>query len=227
MTHTVFRPYPLVVFDLDGTLYRQGPVRRAMARALVADALARRSTRVIRLLRTYRKDRAGAVGPFDEGAVRAKAARTAGLPVDEADRLITHFMHERPLALLARARVAGAEAFFAALRASGTQVAVWSDFPIGGKLEALALAADVTASAEDADVRAQKPDPQGLLRLMERTGVAAHDTLLIGDRRDRDGEAARRAGTAFLLRSARAAAGIPTVADFTDPRLDALVVAPG
>src|SRR3546814_17291893 len=45
----------LVVFDVDGTLYRQRPVRLRMAAALVADGLRRRSLSTIRALGAYRR----------------------------------------------------------------------------------------------------------------------------------------------------------------------------
>src|SRR3546814_9318166 len=45
----------LVVFDVDGTLYRQRPLRLRMAAALVADGLRRRSLSTIRALGAYRR----------------------------------------------------------------------------------------------------------------------------------------------------------------------------
>ncbi|MEM7695689.1 MAG: HAD family hydrolase [Pseudomonadota bacterium] len=221
----LFRRYGLVVFDLDGTLYHQAPVRRAMVRVLLIDALKRRSTRVIGCLRAYRAAREEGSGALDDAALRAAAAAEAGLSVGEADALITAFMHQRPLPHLARARVAGTAALFQALHDAGVPLAVWSDYPVPEKLAALGLSADAMVSAEDPAILAQKPDPAGLLHLMARFDTAPSDTLLIGDRLDRDGAASQRAGAAFVHRTDARRRSPAAIADFTDPRLHALTAA--
>jgi hypothetical protein len=51
---------------------------------------------------------------------------------------------------------------------------------------------------------------------MEAAGVAPGETVLIGDRTDRDGAAAGRAGARPLIRSAKAVEGWQTFPRFDD-----------
>lgn len=55
----------------------------------------------------------------------------------------------------------------------------------------------VVASGEEGGRRWLKPHPDGLLSACERLGVKPERCLMLGDRHDADGEAARRAGMAF------------------------------
>lgn len=223
---TPFRRHRLVVFDVDGTLYRQPPVRRAMVRALALDAASRFSLRRLLVVRDYRRRRevlADREHAFDEARLRRDTAEALGLDAGEVDRIVTNFIDTRPLPLLRPARVAGVQPLFAALRAAGVTVAALSDYPAAAKLEAMDLRADIVVAAAEAG--AQKPDPRGLAMVLERAGVRPDEALMVGDRADRDGLAAERAGTAFLLR-ADGPAGPASVRDFTDPRLAALTAPP-
>ena len=62
-----------------------------------------------------------------------------------------------------------------------------------------------------------KPHPKGLEALMAAAGAGPHETVMIGDRAERDGLAARRAGTRVLLRSTRQIKGWRTFASYRDP----------
>ena len=206
----------LVVFDVDGTLYRQGPVRRAMLGELLSDGPLRARPRRLLALRTFRRLRegAGASPRGFSGPLFERFCAETGLDDDAARRLVAEWMEERPLRHLPRAIVPGAGALFAALRARGVAVGAWSDYPARAKLDALGLRADHVACATDPDLDTLKPDPAGLFRVMAAAGCAPEETLMIGDRPDRDGEAARAAGARFCLRAARGPEGTPRVRDF-------------
>jgi HAD superfamily hydrolase (TIGR01549 family) len=79
-------------------------------------------------------------------------------------------------------------------------LALVSDYPARRKLQALGVSAlfdVVVANGEAGGPRWLKPNPEGLLSAAERLGVNAERCLVLGDRADVDGEAARRAGMAF------------------------------
>lgn len=221
-----FRGRRLVVFDLDGTLYRQGPLRRRMAAALLADAARRRDGAAVRILRDYRRRReamAEAGTPaFDAPLVRDCAAACGTTP--EAVRAaVAEWIERRPLGVLARCAVPGARGLVAELRRGGVRVAVWSDYPVRDKLAALGIEADDMLSAADPGLDVMKPDPRGLAILMERAGAAPVETLMVGDREERDGRAARALGVDFLRRHDRARPGEPgAVRDFAPATLAAL-----
>ena len=208
-----------MVFDMDGTLYHQAPLRRRMAAQLVLHTLKRRDATVVRILRDYRRRREALAearaGAFD-GPLVDGCAQACGVPADQVRAVIAEWIERRPLLQLAATAVPGAAELFARLGAVGAQVAVWSDYPVRDKLAALGLKADIMLSATDPELDRMKPDPRGLEMIMERAGSCARDTLMIGDRDERDGAAARALGVDFLHRSDRAPSGAPhVVRDFT------------
>nr|WP_256869345.1 HAD family hydrolase [Sphingobium lactosutens] len=186
----------MVVFDMDGTLYDQSRLQRHMMAALARDALRRRSLCTIRTLSAFRKQRESMadmpVEDFD-----AAQYRLPGRAPEQVRMMVADWMERRPLPLLRRYRAAGVGQLFERL-ARRHVVAIYSDYPPSEKLAALGLSAALTVGAND--VGRLKPDPSGLLLLMERAHVAPARTLMIGDRDDRDGEAARRAGVRALIR---------------------------
>ena len=72
----------------------------------------------------------------------------------------------------------------------------------GEKLDALGagdLFDCVVASGEPGGPELLKPHPDGMLKAARALGELPEACLVIGDRTDADGEAARRAGMAFRL----------------------------
>lgn len=214
------RPYRLVVFDLDGTLYSQRPVRLGMLSELLlappAEGGPGRRTRlsVLRRFRHLREDLARSAPKDFDGPLFARLSAETGLDEAVLRPLIKEWMELRSLHRLMKARIPGSHDLFAALRNNGTQIAVWSDYPVDAKLAALDLTADHVLSALDPQVAALKPNPAGLLWLLDRTGLPPEKVLMVGDRDSHDGAAARAAGVDFLLRAKRGPRGIPRVSDF-------------
>lgn len=223
MTPGRLDPVTLVVFDVDGTLYRQAPLRRRMAAELLGHALSRADLRTVRVLRRYRAVRealSDSETPEFDTRARETAARDCGCDRAMVDAAIAEWIDTRPLRHLGALRYPGLPRLFDDLRAGGRTVAVLSDFPVGGKLAALGLAADIAVAATDPEVGLAKPHPRGLEQAMARAGARPETTLMIGDRWERDGLAAERAGVAVLIRSERALPeGQPRLPGFDDPVL--------
>ena len=207
----------LVAFDVDGTLYRQRPLRLRMAADLLGHAARTRTLATLRVLQRYRhiRERLGEeeTADFEAGLLAETAAATAHSP-EAVGTIVAEWMDRRPLAYIGRYRYGGLVELFADLRRKGKTIGVLSDYPAVAKLAALGLAADHVVSAVDAGVGVLKPHPQGLLELMKRAGAEPGTTVLIGDRVDRDGLAARRAGARALIRSARPIEGWQTFARY-------------
>jgi HAD superfamily hydrolase (TIGR01549 family) len=209
----------LVVFDVDGTLYDQRRLRLAMLGLLLADALRTRSLATLRTLRTFRRVRESLGDAPAEAFMQEQYARTAlrhGMRAEDVERLASEWLERRPLPMLAACRYPHVDALFAALLRSGKQVAVFSDYPASAKLEALGLQAGHVVCATDPHIGRLKPDPAGLLAIMRACGASPQRTLMVGDRADRDGAAARRAGAHALIRSARPIPGHLTFRSFDD-----------
>jgi phosphoglycolate phosphatase len=210
----------LVVFDVDGTLYDQQRLRRAMLGRLLLDAARTRSLHALRVLRVFRRVRESlgdAQDPDFEVLQYERAAQKVGCTAEQVRALATEWMERRPLPLLAGCRLPHVDRLFEGLRDAAKAVAVFSDYPAQHKLTALGLQAHPVVCAGDADGTRLKPDPAGLLTILQRTGVPAARALMIGDRFDRDAAAAQRAGVQVLVRSRVRHPSVPTFRRYDDP----------
>lgn len=210
----------MVVFDVDGTLYAQTPLRIAMLRQLLIDALASRSLDTLKTLRVFRQVREhlgnepGVDFLTQQYQLTAERCRKS---VEQVRDLTSEWLEKRPLPYLAACRYPLLPAIFSGLRASGKKVAAFSDYPAVDKLSALGLQASPVVCATDLQVGRLKPDPFGLLLILDQCGVVPGRALMIGDRFDRDAAAAKQAGVRALIRSTRTHPEFDTFKNFHDP----------
>jgi HAD superfamily hydrolase (TIGR01509 family) len=208
----------LVVFDVDGTLYRQRPLRIRMAAKLLWHTVTRLDSKTIPRLRYYRRVREE-IGELEvadfEAHLRARTCKQFGMSVDELERIVTRWIEKEPLSVLRRYVYPGLERLLPAIRQSGRTVGILSDYAAREKLAALGLVADRIVVA--ADVGMLKPHPRGLENLMAASGATGSQTVLIGDRIDRDGAAAYRAGARSLILSQGPIDGWVTFRGYDDP----------
>jgi phosphoglycolate phosphatase/putative hydrolase of the HAD superfamily len=204
----------LVVFDVDGTLYDQNRLRARMLLQLIGS----HDLDTLLTLRAFRQGREELAEHADDFRLRQyeMTATRRRRSVAHVQGLVEEWMEKRPLAFLPGCRLNGVDRLFDALRGAGKRIAIFSDYPIEAKLAALGLSADILVSACDAGVCRLKPDPTGLQRILEMAEVQASAALMIGDRVERDWEAARRIGMRALIRSRRALARIDTFQSFAD-----------
>jgi HAD superfamily hydrolase (TIGR01549 family) len=214
----------LVVFDVDGTLYNQKALRLRMLKDLVGHTIATRSLETLRTLRIYRKIRETIgdreVDGFDSVLI-ARTAQEAGAEKAKVQSLVREWIEQRPLAHIRACRYPQVAELFAALKRRNKIIGIFSDYPAVEKLRAMDLHADIVVSAIDVGIL--KPSPRGLAVIMARAGVGPQETVLIGDRTERDGEAALRAGAASLIRSNRTIPGWVCFANFAAPQFSSLI----
>ena len=196
------RSHQAWLVDLDGTLYHPGPLKVAMATELLLFGVHHAP-----LLRRFRHEherlRGGGTGSYPNpyAAQVGRTAEACGKSTEAVERIVREWMQERPGKWIYRFRRTGLLRQIAAYRAAGGRTAVVSDYPARRKLEALKLSElfdVVVACGEDHGPHALKPDPTGYLRAAELLGVRPEHCLVIGDRADADGAAARAAGMTFL-----------------------------
>lgn len=209
----------MVAFDVDGTLYAQGPLRRRMAFELLQDAARTRSLSKLRILRAYRSIREILAeeehGQFEPVLIERTASAT-GATRETIEACVREWIEIRPLRHLMRCRRPGVARLIDDLRARGLLIGIVSDYPAHEKLSALGLQGDMVISATDPDIGYLKPHPAGLKALLSRAKVRPDELLYIGDRPERDGEAARRAGVqALILGDGRNV--WPAIRGFDDP----------
>jgi HAD superfamily hydrolase (TIGR01509 family) len=206
-----------VIFDLDGTLYRQDALRRAMLLRLArAHALhpitGLRTARVIAAYRRaqehLREPQAWAAQLVDDedspslahAQLRLTCQWTGADPAF-VTRCVARWMDQDPLTILAQYRRPGLLEFVQACRQRGLRLGVLSDYPAEAKLAALGLDGmfDVVLAAQSAEVGAFKPNPRGLLAVAARLRVQPDRCVYIGDRVEVDAAAARAAGMSCLI----------------------------
>lgn len=233
MTPPVFHPrdwegIQLVVFDVDGTLYSQRRLHIRMARDLLLHALRERDWTPVSVLRTYRRIREGLAeeeaADFEASAI-ARTSALEGCPAETVRAIVREWMLRRPLPYLARCRYPGVIALFAGLRRKNKTIGILSDYPARAKLAALGLSPDLIVSAADAGIGLLKPHPRGLEFLLSAAGVQPSASVLIGDRCERDGIAAARAGVQALIRSQKPVEGYQTFARYGEPLFAPLMTA--
>jgi phosphoglycolate phosphatase/putative hydrolase of the HAD superfamily len=201
-----------IIFDLDGTLYHQNSLQRAMlVRLLEAHATRPLSgLQTFRVLGAYRRaqerlrDEPTVSSDLAEAQIRLTCEQTK---VESGDvvKCVTRWMEQEPLPLLARHLHPGLIEFLRACQARGLRLAVLSDYPADAKLNALGLDGffDVVLSAQSTEIGVFKPHPRGLLLAAARLGMNSSECVYVGDRAEVDGVAAAAAGMPCFILSAR------------------------
>jgi FMN phosphatase YigB (HAD superfamily) len=198
--------YRAWLVDLDGTLYRHKPVQLAMVVELLLFGWG-----AIKTLRTFRHAHEELRGTSPEPGALAlspfqrqlnHAATKLGRPAQDVERTVREWMFRRPLKWVARSKRSELLAQLAKFREGGGKTALVTDYPATDKLQALGAAGLfdlVVSNGEPGGPSKLKPDPEGYLSAAERLGVGPEACLVIGDRDDADGAAARAAGMAVHI----------------------------
>ncbi len=204
-----FNPIRAVLWDLDGTLYRQPPLRRRMLLELGKAALRQSpaaSVRMMRWLRCYRKVRESLrdLGYAESSLDRVQfdlPAQQLRTKVEPFEALVRYWMLQHPLPYLRAARYPGAAEVLGRLKDKGIRLGVFSDYPVREKLKALELDGffDVQMAATDPAINAFKPHARGFLAGCKALGCEPADVVYVGDRSDVDGEGAKAAGMRCVI----------------------------
>lgn len=217
-----------VLFDLDGTLYAQLPLRLVMAceMGLVCVAsLGRGGSRVPRVVTTFRKLREELRGHECAGeplGVRQYSIVSERLRCsrEDVERVVEEWIYQRPLKWLSYCRRAGLLELLQFLDARGIHKGVFSDYPAHEKLAALGLAShfDLVLSSVDSEIGAFKPDPRGYAAAAAKWGLPPSSVLYIGDRMEIDAPGAVAAGMpcAVLTRDDAVGHGVIGIRDFKE-----------
>ncbi|MDA1162341.1 MAG: HAD hydrolase-like protein [Planctomycetota bacterium] len=193
------------LIDLDGTLYHALPVKVCMAAELVFAGP--RVWRIISYFRAAHEElrQLAPQSENDEPTCSFErqisiAANRAGCDFEIVRRTVLKWMFEKPgrwLRLFRRRRLLEE---IRRHHESGGKTALVSDYPARQKLDALGITSlfdHVVANGEVNPPVELKPAPAGYLRAAELLGVAVEECVVLGDRSDADGKAAKAAGMMF------------------------------
>jgi HAD superfamily hydrolase (TIGR01549 family) len=201
--------YDAWLVDLDGTLYTARWVRLAMAMELAIFGWSAVAT-----LRRFRHEHEALRDELIAGSAlaasyaspfAAQVSRTAvalAVPPEQVEAIVRAWMIDRPQKWIRRFRRSSLLAELRDFRARGGRTALVSDYPAQKKIQALGtgdLFEVIVASGEEQSPRNLKPDPEGYLHAAELLQVEPSRCLVIGDRDDADGAAARAAKMDFRL----------------------------
>jgi HAD superfamily hydrolase (TIGR01549 family) len=193
--------YHAWLVDLDGTLYRARPLKLVMG--LELGLLGGKSLAIVRRFRQEQERLRRELSTPVDSPFALQVARTAeGLDLEAAavERAVTEWMITRPAKWLRSLRRQRLFDQISTFRATGGRTAIVSDYPAKVKLRALGadhLFDAVVASGEPGGPGRLKPYPDGMLLAADQLGVAPSECLVLGDRDDADGAAARAAGMNF------------------------------
>lgn len=201
-------PNPLgILCDVDGTLYHQLPLQAIMA-ANVAVCLLLRPRRTLRDIRIIKHLREAQEHLRNEKPAAAAAeaqidwaARATGIDRQEVLGRYRFWMEQAPLCFLPLCVRKGLVRMLRRWHARGVPLAVYSDYPVGGKLKALGVADlfQAVVCSWDGDVGTFKPAPRGFKVAAEKLGLDPARAVYIGDRERVDGQGARNAGMRAII----------------------------
>jgi FMN phosphatase YigB (HAD superfamily) len=196
--------FKAILFDVDGTLYGQRPVRLRMLVKLMGHVAAhpRTGPRTLRVLRAYR--RAQEHLRSCQGAASEQLSLCCDWTREDRSFVagcVEQWMEREPLRVLPRFGHAGLRDLLIRARERGIRLGVVSDYPAAAKLKSMELAEffDVVVSAGQPGIPRFKPCPNGILHALRQLEVVPHDALYVGDRPEVDAEAARNAHVAAVI----------------------------
>ncbi len=216
-----------IVFDVDGTLYNQQALRRAMGwqLGLAFCSSPKEQIKIVRFLKAYRN----AQEHLRENSTVQKnlmatqlelACECSNTPKAKASEYLDRWFEREPLKHLRRLADAETTRFVQQAKSSGLALGVYSDYPAAEKLRALGLSGlfEVISCSSDPDIGKFKPDPAGLQQALKRLAVRPEDAVYVGDRMDADLPCARAAGVhaVILDRSPKTEDGVTKIRHFGD-----------
>lgn len=199
-----------VLFDVDGTLYHQTPLRIIMVMLLILHHIRQPKAllRKVRIIKAYRKAQETMRKSFHdspdcEAEQRGITIATTGETPQYVTEVLQEWFEMKPLPYLRVCRRRGLKRMLTRLDGQGFKLGVYSDYPARNKLCALGIADyfNTVVASQDRDVRGFKPNTNGFTVAVARMGLAPSEVLYVGDRAHIDGVGAAAAGMPVIIMS--------------------------
>jgi FMN phosphatase YigB (HAD superfamily) len=190
-----------VLFDVDGTLYHQTPLRAIMVSLLLFHHLLTpgKLMRKIRVIKAYRNAqeelrlRGDQAGPKTQVELAAENSDESGQYVRE---VVAQWFEKKPVPYLPLCRRRAVKEVVRSLYDQGMKLGVVSDYPVREKVAALGISQwlSVVVSPGIDDVRGFKPNTNAFAKAAEKIGLDGSEIVYVGDRPEVDGAGASSAG---------------------------------
>ncbi|NEQ49341.1 MAG: HAD family hydrolase [Leptolyngbya sp. SIO3F4] len=192
-----------VIFDVDGTLYDLQKLYRRICLELI-QYYSRHPCQLqdIWILHHFIQEREKQTATLVTDLEKAQyewAAQKTNTSCEKVRQVVKKWIFEMPLKHLYDCRKPDVLKLFDILPKQGIRIAIFSDYPARAKLACLGLSPQCIISSTDPNINQLKPNPIGLLSVANQLDLPVQNCLFIGDRDDRDGECARRAGMPYLI----------------------------
>lgn len=196
-----------LLFDVDGTIYRQAPVRLSMAFELLSLALRnpKKGMEITWLLHIFRRERERLrqveAMPSLETFQFERVGEITGASEEKVQAIVEEWICRRPLDYLPRFVRPGLEDLLEWCSDNDVLVGALSDYPPQPKLKTMALENrfSLQLCSTDPGIGALKPSPLGIISACRVWGLEPEKVLYLGDRPGVDGKAAAAARCPFVL----------------------------
>ena len=193
--------YDAFVFDVDGTLYRQTPVRIGMARQMMRDGILRPShMKHLLALLSFRKRR-----EKDRAFQNRSLEEQVGIVAEEKKiqkeafgMYIRKWMFERPLELIKTNRRKVVCDLLHNCRRMKKTVVIYSDYPAEDKLHTLDIHYDKLFYPGNGIPDELKPSRAVMDVIISEIKTEKNRIIFVGDRDEKDGKSAALAGIDYL-----------------------------
>lgn len=188
------------IFDVDGTLYNQLPVRIVMACRLIVDVILHpfhlnMAVGVLRF-RKIREENTYKVYSMEQQIEHI--ANKFNLRLADFKRYIDMRMFQEPLRYIQIFRYTDVIAFISECKSRGKEVVIYSDYPAKEKAEVLSIQYDLLFYPGHGIANEMKPSTRGINTIIDSLRVSNDKILYVGDRYDTDGEAARKGKMEYM-----------------------------
>lgn len=210
-----------VLFDVDGTLYHQTPLRVLMIAFLLGSycyspRLLKKKINIIRSFRKGQEHLRIAETPMGNCKKRQLAYATGktGESSQDVEETIEKWFFQKPKSVLPLCRRKGLHRFLNNLTGRNLRLAVFSDYPAIEKLKALGIDNYFSTfiSSWDKDVKGFKPHTTGFAIAANKMKLSPDEILYVGDREEVDGIGANAAGMrAVIINKSSGSAKLPGI----------------